>query len=331
MNKVNLSYVLTTKNKIDYLREVLSRLLNSVLDDEEIVVVDSNSNDGTFEYLESLYRNGEIHQFISETDYGQAHGINKGILLAKGELIKIIHDDDAYYYSGINKCKEFMLRNEDVDLLLSNICNLELNKKTQLDKSHISFLDNEESYDRWIESSKPFGFSDLSIIFRRASIPLMGLFPANYKLLDIAFSYHVTSLKINMGFCNLVLGIRIGNPGSLYRQLVKTGEHVSEDSIIKYIYDSDYRDTYENELLNRNKPEIRIKQSISGIRYKSRSIINRLRESKIVADTKPYRDTFDALPHNTISLAFEKSNDYMDNFHRNRIPYIKYKNNKYVL
>ena len=118
--EIKLSYVLTTFNKLPYLKHTIAELLEACTDDEEIVIYDGGSTDGTREYLEDLYKKGLIHQFSSEKDKGEANGYNKAILQANGELIKIITDDDIYAYDRIKQCKEFMLQNPEKDMLGSD-------------------------------------------------------------------------------------------------------------------------------------------------------------------------------------------------------------------
>src|SRR5438552_17918629 len=96
MDKISLSYLLTTYNKLSYLKEVLKTLMDNRKDDEEIIVTDGGSTDGTREYLQKIYQDGKIDQYISEKDFGEAHGFNKGIMKARGELVKIITDDDVF-------------------------------------------------------------------------------------------------------------------------------------------------------------------------------------------------------------------------------------------
>ncbi|WP_133273804.1 glycosyltransferase family 2 protein [Hymenobacter radiodurans] len=110
MATYTLSYILTTYNKLPYLKQVLERLIAARQEDEEIVVADGGSKDGTAEYLQSLYAAGQIQQFISERDKGEAHGFNKCMLMAQGEIIKLITDDDAFYYPAIREAANFMIK-----------------------------------------------------------------------------------------------------------------------------------------------------------------------------------------------------------------------------
>src|ERR1700739_554911 len=114
---ITLSYVLTTFNKLSYLKVTLPLLIEARKEDEEIVVVDGGSADGTKEFLSELHNQGKIQTFISEKDFGESHGFNKAFLNSKGDLIKIITDDDVYSFKIIQQCKSFMLQNTSVDIL----------------------------------------------------------------------------------------------------------------------------------------------------------------------------------------------------------------------
>ncbi|MFN6067657.1 MAG: glycosyltransferase, partial [Pseudanabaena sp.] len=123
-----LSYIVSTRNRIQFLQIILPLLFANIQPDEEIIVVDSNSTDGTQDYLNELHSKGKIHKFISEPDKNQAHGWNKAILMAEGEIIKKIIDDDLFCFSAIQKCKNYMLTNKSIDVCISNTLTTNLNK-----------------------------------------------------------------------------------------------------------------------------------------------------------------------------------------------------------
>ena len=51
MSDIKLSYVITTYNKFPFIKEVLTNLINNKKQDEEIIVTDGKSTDGSVEWL----------------------------------------------------------------------------------------------------------------------------------------------------------------------------------------------------------------------------------------------------------------------------------------
>ena len=86
----SISYLISTRNRLPHLKITLAKLIAELQPDEEVVVVDGNSTDGAKEYLQQLFEQGKIHQFVSESDRNQAHGWNKAMLMANGTIIKKI-------------------------------------------------------------------------------------------------------------------------------------------------------------------------------------------------------------------------------------------------
>ena len=82
-------------------KATIEKAIKSVLEqdyhDIEYIIVDGNSTDGTKEIIES-YRD-RISEYISEPDKGMYDAINKGINLASGEVIGLMHSDDEFYDS----------------------------------------------------------------------------------------------------------------------------------------------------------------------------------------------------------------------------------------
>ena len=72
------------------IRSVISQNYNNI----EYIIVDGASSDNTLQIVER-YKN-KISKVISEKDEGIYDAINKGISVASGEIIAILHADDFY-------------------------------------------------------------------------------------------------------------------------------------------------------------------------------------------------------------------------------------------
>lgn len=212
MSNIKLSYILTTYNKLNYLKITLPLLIAACKSDEEIIVVDGGSKDGTPGYIKDLYQQGKIHYCISEPDKGEAHGNNKGIFIAKGDLIKIISDDDIYDYNHIKLCKEYMLEHLDVDIVGASILQCQLaDGGGQL----YHFPNFDRDFKLWLSNKKKsIFFCGLSLIIRKSSIPYIGLFHTFFKNIDQEFVPRITALKANIHFYTRPLLISIVNKQS---------------------------------------------------------------------------------------------------------------------
>ena len=204
---IRLSYLVSTRNKISSIKDSMNRLILAKQADEEIVVVDGGSTDGGREYLEGLYRDGKIDQFISEPDFGESHAFNKAFLMARGELLKLITDDDYFLYSEIQACKEFMLEHPQVDLLATNGA-----KKRLENASVFGLFAYDEDYRRWLENKIPFSFCGLGLMLRKKSLPLIGLLDPEYVKTDAEFSLRVTSGKASLAWYTGITYIHIAHP-----------------------------------------------------------------------------------------------------------------------
>jgi glycosyltransferase involved in cell wall biosynthesis len=81
----------------------LAATLDTILNQEgialELIVIDGKSIDGTAQILER-YAN-RITWFVSEPDTGIYDALNKGIKLATGQVIAILHADDCYEHTRV--------------------------------------------------------------------------------------------------------------------------------------------------------------------------------------------------------------------------------------
>lgn len=83
--------LITTYNRLDYLKRAINSAMNQTLKCE-VLVVDDYSDDGTIQYLKSL--SNQVRWYQNTENLGHANSVNKGVEISKGKWIKLLDDDD---------------------------------------------------------------------------------------------------------------------------------------------------------------------------------------------------------------------------------------------
>jgi GT2 family glycosyltransferase len=94
MNKLNplVSIVISTKNRIDDLKNCLKSVYELSYDNFEVIVNDNASEDNTLSFIKKHYP--KVILISSKVDMGAAEGKNIGIRQAKGEFILFVDSDN---------------------------------------------------------------------------------------------------------------------------------------------------------------------------------------------------------------------------------------------
>lgn len=101
-DKELVSAVITTHNRLDYLKKAIDSVLSQTYPNIECIVVSDASNDGTDEYCQERPDINFISIPKSES-HGGNYARNLGIKAAKGKYIAFLDDDDAWMPTKIEK------------------------------------------------------------------------------------------------------------------------------------------------------------------------------------------------------------------------------------
>ena len=271
MDNVTLSYIITTRNKLPYLKKAMIRLLENIKEGEEIIIADGASADGTKDFLKELHKQKKIHCFVSEPDIGESHALNKLFFRARGDLVRIITDDDAFYYPGIQECKKFMLEHPEIDMLGTNG-----GFKNQLLKDEIRPLNYQNNYRQWQKDRIPFSSCGLGLMIRKSSLPILGLWNPSFRKADAEFMLRVTSGPANIAWHNAPTFVNISNPQSVSAVYMKKIKDET-DRLNKFYFNK--------------SPDSFLVQKLKIIRNKIRSeILHREPSSKEKHSQEEFRD-----------------------------------------
>ena len=123
MNFPLVTIITVVLNGEKYLEQTFKSVFNQSYSNIEYIVIDGGSKDNTIDIIEK--HTNQIDYWQSESDKGLYFAMNKGIGLAKGELIGILNADDYYTEDTVKLVVEaFFKTNADVFhgemLLLTN-------------------------------------------------------------------------------------------------------------------------------------------------------------------------------------------------------------------
>jgi hypothetical protein len=108
------SVVVPSFNRLKYLKTTLESILSQDYPHIECIVVDAESTDGTFDYLQTLA--GKI-EWICEPDGGPPDAINKGWRIARGDILTWLNADDLWEKGAVSKAVKCFIENPKADVV----------------------------------------------------------------------------------------------------------------------------------------------------------------------------------------------------------------------
>ena len=115
-----ISVITVCLNSSETIRLTLKSVLDQNIDNYEHIVIDGGSHDETLEIVNEYARDNLI--LVNEKDDGIYDAINKGIQLAKGDIIAILNSDDLYIDNNVlNDISSMFQSNPKSDCILSEV------------------------------------------------------------------------------------------------------------------------------------------------------------------------------------------------------------------
>lgn len=102
---MTISIITATYNSASTLRSTFDSVLSQTYKNIDYVVVDGGSTDGTLDIIREYEPRFSGHmRWISERDRGIYDAMNKGIMMARGEVVGILNSDDFYTSDDVLEC-----------------------------------------------------------------------------------------------------------------------------------------------------------------------------------------------------------------------------------
>lgn len=118
-----LSIITPVFNGEVHIQSCISSVISQHCPNVEHIIIDGGSTDTTIEIIKSFASQYPHIRWISEKDQGQSDAMNKGIQMAKGEIIGFLNVDDYYEPDTLNRIVEIFKNLPEPSLLVGN-CNV---------------------------------------------------------------------------------------------------------------------------------------------------------------------------------------------------------------
>lgn len=116
---MKVSIITVTYNSEQHLEETIQSVINQSYQNIEYIIIDGASTDSTLTIVEKY--KSKISKIVSEKDEGLYFALNKGIELATGDIIGILHSDD--FYTNVDVIKNIIetFSNNKCDAVYANL------------------------------------------------------------------------------------------------------------------------------------------------------------------------------------------------------------------
>lgn len=110
-------------NGEQFIEACIQIVIDQQCPDVEHIIVDGGSNDQTVDIIKRYAEQYSHIRWLSEKDQGQSDAMNKGIVMAKGEILAILNVDDYYEPNVLNRVLKLFKTLPEPSFLAGN-CNV---------------------------------------------------------------------------------------------------------------------------------------------------------------------------------------------------------------
>lgn len=240
---MKVSIITVCYNRKATIEQSIKSVLHQDYPNIEYIVVDGNSSDGTKDIIESY--SDQISQYVSEQDSGMYDAINKGLGMATGDIIGLMHSDDVFYDNAvISKIAEVFKNNPDTDAIYGNGIYVTNDDEQKIVRNRIG---GEYDYKRLKAGWLPL---HPTVYIRKSIIDRYGKYNLSFKIAsDTEFLLrYLFKHKISMTYLNTyIVKMRMGGLSTNYKRAF---EVLKEDyNIYKFHQISGMRVVFQKKIL----------------------------------------------------------------------------------
>ena len=118
-----ISVITPVRNGRAFVEACIKTVIDQRCPAAEHIIVDGASTDGTLEIIETYAEKHTHIRWVSEPDQGQSDAMNKGLAMARGNIVAMLNTDDFYEPNVLNRVLELFKHLDEPALLVGN-CNV---------------------------------------------------------------------------------------------------------------------------------------------------------------------------------------------------------------
>lgn len=170
------SIITPVLNRAESLGTCLASVANQSRQSIEHIVIDGGSTDGTLDLLRGFRAPYRFH-WVSETDRGMYDAINKGISLARGDVLAYLNSDDLYLPWSVDVAVRAL--RPGIDLIYGDLGVVQAEGNGSPASFHMQFYrDFDLRHYSFIEA-----IGQPTVFWRRSLTERIGLFDIGYRLI----------------------------------------------------------------------------------------------------------------------------------------------------
>jgi glycosyltransferase involved in cell wall biosynthesis len=219
---MKVTIITTVYNNRDYIIDCIQSVNSQTYSNIEHIIIDGGSTDGTQQAVEPF--KNKLAWFISEKDKGLYNALNKGIKLATGDIIGVLHSDDLFYDKKTISQIVKTFEETNTDLVYANGQYISPTKSLKGDLKESGQLKVRRIYTSKSFKKRylPFGWIPLhtTIYVRKEVFERYGLYEEHYR---IASDYEISlrwflNNQIKKHFMNdWVVKMRLGGKSTTFK------------------------------------------------------------------------------------------------------------------
>jgi glycosyltransferase involved in cell wall biosynthesis len=190
-----ISYIISTRNRAQYLDAALQNVRQFLTPQDELIIIDGASTDETREVAKK--HSDIIDVFESGPDVGEAHGDNKGILRSRGEIIKLLTDDDYFYPEAMKQAVSVMESHPEIEALQCGGVMYKVDPATGEERFYTTFRKRPH------DSSPPY--VTMGLFMRRSLVARVGLLDTNSRFVDLEYHPRILQSGATFRYLNVKL------------------------------------------------------------------------------------------------------------------------------